>query len=117
MNRASLRYAGIFAVFMLLIVFMYIGTYPENDTPVNDNVEEDSLWARIGDIQTGAQSIMDKVVNIPKVIEVVDDDCESDFVGEYSEQRMDEYIKHRKNCLLKYCGDVCKTRHESGGGR
>ena len=117
MNRANLRYAAIVAIFMLLIVFMYIGSYPPNDTLVNNNVEEDSLWARIGDIQTGAQSILDKVGVIPKGIDSANDDCESDFTGENTEQRMDEYLKHRKQCLLKYCGDVCKTRQESGGGR
>merc|ERR1712018_1090600 len=100
---------------MILIVFMYIGSYPPNDTRVNDNVKEDSLWARIGDIQTGAQSILDKVGVTPKGIDSSNDDCESDFTGENTEQRMDEYLKHRKQCLLKYCGDVCKTRQESGG--
>mgnify|MGYP007045517802 CR=1 FL=1 len=60
---------------------------------------------------------MDKVGVIPKSIDSANDDCESDFAGENTEQRMDEYLKHRKQCLLKYCGDVCKTRQESGGGK
>ena len=117
MNRANPRYTAVVAMFMLLIVFLYIGSYLPNDTLVNDNVECDSICPGIGDIQNGAQSMFDKVGFILEGIDLANDDCESDFAGENTEQRMDEYLKHRKQCLLKYCGDVCKTRQESGGGK
>ena len=33
-----------------------------------------------------------------------EDGCEQDnFVN------MEEYLKNRKMCILRYCGDVCKT--------
>ena len=109
MNRANPRFTAVAAMFMLLIVFLYIGSFPSNDTLVNKNVECDSICPRIGDIPSGAQSMLDNVGFTPEGIDLAKDDCESDFTGENTEQRMDEYLKHRKQCLLKYCGDVCKT--------
>ena len=115
MNRANLKYAAILAACMLLIIFMYIGTNIQYE-PSPNSAQDSSVWNQFAEIKNGAQSILDKVGiaptnNVPK-----SDGCESDFVGEFTNQRMDEYLKHRRECILKYCGDVCKTRAESGGG-
>ena len=116
MNRANLKYAAIFAVFMLLIVFMYIGTNTLYEEPVI-SVQDRSIWNRFGGLQNGAQSILNKVGIVQTIDSSSINGCESDFVGEYTDRRMDEYLKHRRECLLRYCGDVCKTRAESGGGK
>ena len=116
MNRANLKYAAIFAVFMLLIVFMYIGTNTLYDEEVI-SAQDRSIWNRFGGLHSGAQSILDKVGIVQTIDSSSIDGCESDFVGEYTDRRMDEYLKHRRECLLKYCGDVCKTTAESGGGK
>ena len=115
MNRANLKYAAIFAVFMLLIVFMFLGTNTVYEEPVI-SAQDSSSWNRFGGLQNGAQSILNKVGIVQTIDSSSINGCESDFVGEYTDRRMDEYLKHRRECLLKYCGDVCKTRAESGGG-
>ena len=114
MNRANLKYAAILVVFMLLIIFMFIGTNTDYETNIN-SAQDNSVWNKFAGIQNGAQSILNNV--LPADIVEDDDGCENDYTGENTEQRMDEYLKHRKQCLLKYCGDVCKTRAESGGGK
>ena len=114
MNRANLKYAAILVVFMLLVIFMFIGSNTDYETSVN-SAEDKSVWNRFAGIQNGAQSILNNV--LPADIVEDDDGYENDYSGENTDQRMDEYLKHRKQCLLKYCGDVCKTRAESGGGK
>ena len=37
------------------------------------------------------------------------DDCGSDQDFESINDQLDQYLTNRKQCLLKYCGDVCKT--------
>ena len=39
-----------------------------------------------------------------------DDECESDQDFENRNDQLDQYMTHRKKCLLKYCGAVCKTK-------
>lgn len=97
---------------------MYIGS----DDPQSRNPEDDSLWNRLAGNLNDFQNVQDtegKSKNDDELGEdiVDDDDCESDYVAEYTHQRMDEYLKHRRECLLKYCGDVCITSSESGGGK
>ena len=38
------------------------------------------------------------------------DDCGSDQDFESINDQLDQYLTNRKQCLLKYCGDVCKTK-------
>ena len=115
MNRANLKYAAILAVFILLIVFMYFGSNTQYEEHLS-SAQDSNIWNKLGEIKNGAQSIMDKVGIVPIIDNPSRDGCENDFIGAYTEKRMDAYLKHRRECLLKYCGDVCKTRAESGGG-
>jgi len=70
------------------------------------------FWNRIARIQNGAQVLPNNTVFLND--DEGNNGCEIDYTSENTAQRMDEYLKHRKKCLLKYCGDVCNTRAESG---
>ena len=95
---------------------MFLGTNTVYEEPVI-SAQDRSIWNRFEGLQNGAQSILNKVGIAQTIDSSSIDGCESDFVGEYTVLPMDEYLKHRRECLLKYCGDVCKTRAESGGGK
>ena len=45
-----------------------------------------------------------------------DDECESDQDFENKNDQLDQYLTNRKKCLLKYCGDVCKTKSGADKG-
>ena len=44
-----------------------------------------------------------------------DDECGNDQDFKRNDQ-LDQYLANRKQCLLKYCGDVCKTNFGSNKG-
>ena len=39
-----------------------------------------------------------------------DDECGSDQDFENRNDQLDQYLTNRRQCLLKYCGHVCKTK-------
>ena len=45
-----------------------------------------------------------------------DDECGSDQDFENRKDQLDQYLTHRKKCLLKYCGAVCKTKDGANKG-
>ena len=45
-----------------------------------------------------------------------DDECGSDQDFENRNDQLDQYLTNRKKCLLKYCGDVCKTKDGANKG-
>ena len=85
MNRANRSYViGVAAVSMLLMLsYIYVGFNQHNC------------------LQTGAKSVL-------KLTGLFTEECEKDdFVD------MTEYLETRRNCILRYCGDVCQTKRES----
>ena len=48
--------------------------------------------------------------------QVDDDECGNDQNFENTNDQLDQYLANRKQCLLKYCGDVCKTNFGSKKG-
>ena len=66
----------------------------------------------------------DSEYSIRNITNIHDDGCDSDDnYGDVSrpgwegriEQKID-YLKHHRNCILKYCGEVCNTRYDSEKG-
>ena len=45
-----------------------------------------------------------------------DDECGNDQDFENRNDQLDQYLANRKKCLLKYCGDVCKTKSGANEG-
>ena len=67
----------------------------------------------------------DSEYSITNITNIHDDGCDSDKTYEdvsrqgwerRIEQKTD-YLKHRRNCILKYCGEVCNTRFDSEKGK
>ena len=85
--RPNRTYVLILAISMLLVIsFVYIGSSNQNKT----SNEADSIYQLMAGL-------------VPANI-LPEDGCEQDnFVN------MEEYLKNRKMCILRYCGDVCKT--------
>ena len=45
-----------------------------------------------------------------------DDECENDQDFENRNGQLEQYLANRRKCLLKYCGDVCKTKSGADKG-
>ena len=45
-----------------------------------------------------------------------DDECGNDQDFENRNDQLDQYLANRRKCLLKYCGDVCKTKSGANEG-
>ena len=45
-----------------------------------------------------------------------DDECGNDQDFENKNDQLDQYLANRRKCLLKYCGDVCKTKSGANEG-
>ena len=45
-----------------------------------------------------------------------DDECGNDQDFQNRIDKLDQYLANRKQCILKYCGDVCKTNFGSNKG-
>ena len=45
-----------------------------------------------------------------------DDECGNDQDFQNKNDQLDQYLANRKKCLLKYCGDVCKTKSGADKG-
>ena len=68
-------------------------------------IYEVSLGEKIMGIHTQARSVL-RMANFSE--KTIPDDCDDDqFVD------MEKYLQHRRRCILRHCGDVCKTKISS----
>lgn len=60
-------------------------------------------------IHSQARSVL-RIVNFSE--RIAPDNCEDDqFVD------LEKYLQHRRRCILRHCGDVCKTDISSSKGK
>ena len=106
---------------VVLILTLVLLQYFSSNAPSNTNSRENLDWSR--DIKKMLKEQVkekaESMINSAKAIEDFfheDDGCESDQNQENKNNVMEEYLVNRKRCLLKYCGDVCRTKQESSRG-
>ena len=72
-------------------------------------IYEDSIWRKIMGIHSQARSVLRMATFSERI---APDDCDDDqFVD------MEKYLQHRRRCILRHCGDVCKTNISSSKGK
>ena len=98
----------LFIVYQNHVAFSFPGILiPRKDFELDEEYEYDSEYS------------------ISNITNIHDDGCDSDYNYEdvsrqgwegRIEQKTD-YLKHRRNCILKYCGEVCITRFDFEKGK
>ena len=86
---------------LLIISYVYIGS-------ITDNVLQN--WAESVPKRPGIQRVSESVMKVAGLISkniLGSEECDRDDFG-----NMAEYLQNRRSCLLRYCGDVCKTKQE-----
>ena len=91
LKRMNEAYIRIFAISMLLGILYLCIHY----------IYEDSIWKKILGIHIQASPSIRMVTFSEKILP---DDCDDDqFID------VEKYLQHRRRCILRHCGDVCKT--------
>ena len=99
LKRIKQSYTRVFEISLVLgFLYLYI-----------NYIREDSIWNKITRIHSQARSVL-RMATFSERIAL--DDCDDDqFVD------MEKYLQHRRRCILRHCGDVCKTNISSSKGK
>ncbi len=95
LKRINQAYIRIFAISLLLGILYLCIHY----------VYEDSIWRKIMAIHSQASVVLRMVTFSERI---APDDCDEDQFAD-----MEKYLQHRRRCILRHCGDVCKTTMSS----
>ena len=100
MVRQNLTYLNKLSVSLLLLIFVYVIYNNKMEISVNTYW----IWSKSLGIQNRNRQVLqsfDLSLNI-------EEECENNSIYE-----IEEYLRNRRFCILKYCGDVCNTQIET----
>ena len=118
MSQPNRVYIIVLAIFMVFVLaYVYMCSCNKNEA----SLKAISVWGKMAGIQNKAQSALEMAGMVPSQA-ITEDDCDiadilaSDDNHEITIMAMEDYLETRRACILKYCGDVCKTKTEPGQG-
>lgn len=120
MSDKNKKYAIVILFGLLTVaVLQYFSTNePKLEANLTANLDYTYTDSDIKDmIKQQVKEKVEAMINSAKAITNYfnnEDGCESD--PENADNVLEKYLINRKKCLLKYCGDVCKTKEEFNQG-